>query len=89
MLTQGTAWAKVLQQERVYCASPPQLPPFFSGPQDYRKFWAGLQGLAICFYNSNRDLQVRKGMWAQGLMDPYLGGWRSGIMSAKGVVPSS
>lgn len=25
--------------------------------QDYRKFWAGLQGLAICFYNSNRDLQ--------------------------------
>uniref|UniRef100_UPI0034DD4544 signal-transducing adaptor protein 2 isoform 5 n=1 Tax=Rattus norvegicus TaxID=10116 RepID=UPI0034DD4544 len=26
--------------------------------QDYRKFWAGLQGLAICFYNSNRDLQV-------------------------------
>ncbi|XP_052602869.1 signal-transducing adaptor protein 2 isoform X2 [Peromyscus californicus insignis] len=26
--------------------------------QDYRKFWAGLQGLAICFYNSNRDVQV-------------------------------
>ncbi|XP_021488571.1 signal-transducing adaptor protein 2 [Meriones unguiculatus] len=25
--------------------------------QDYRKFWAGLQGLTICFYNSNRDLQ--------------------------------
>ncbi|XP_034354309.1 signal-transducing adaptor protein 2 isoform X2 [Arvicanthis niloticus] len=25
--------------------------------QDYRKFWAGLQGLAICFYNGNRDLQ--------------------------------
>lgn len=25
--------------------------------QDYRKFWAGLQGLAMCFYNSNRDLQ--------------------------------
>lgn len=43
---------------------PPQLSPFFSGPQDYRKFWAGLQGLAICFYNSNRDLQVRKGMQA-------------------------
>nr|XP_048283474.1 signal-transducing adaptor protein 2 isoform X1 [Myodes glareolus] len=26
--------------------------------QDYRKFWAGLQGLAICFYNSNRDFQA-------------------------------
>ncbi|CAO2641164.1 Signal-transducing adaptor protein 2 [Lemmus lemmus] len=26
--------------------------------QDYRKFWAGLQGLAICFYNGNRDFQV-------------------------------
>lgn len=26
--------------------------------QDYRKFWAGLRGLAICFYNSNRDLQA-------------------------------
>ncbi|XP_051033505.1 signal-transducing adaptor protein 2 isoform X2 [Phodopus roborovskii] len=26
--------------------------------QDYRKFWAGLQGLSICFYNSNRDFQA-------------------------------
>ncbi|XP_036027072.1 signal-transducing adaptor protein 2 [Onychomys torridus] len=26
--------------------------------QDYRKFWAGLQGLAICFYHSNRDFQA-------------------------------
>lgn len=25
--------------------------------QDYRKFWAGLQGLTICFYNSNREFQ--------------------------------
>uniref|UniRef100_A0A8C6RSY9 Signal transducing adaptor family member 2 n=1 Tax=Nannospalax galili TaxID=1026970 RepID=A0A8C6RSY9_NANGA len=25
--------------------------------QDYRKFWAGLQGLTIYFYNSNRDFQ--------------------------------
>uniref|UniRef100_A0A8C0XU38 SH2 domain-containing protein n=1 Tax=Castor canadensis TaxID=51338 RepID=A0A8C0XU38_CASCN len=25
--------------------------------QDYKKFWAGLQGLTICFYNSNRDFQ--------------------------------
>ncbi|XP_005405855.1 PREDICTED: signal-transducing adaptor protein 2 isoform X2 [Chinchilla lanigera] len=25
--------------------------------QDYRKFWAGLQGLTIYFYNSNRDIQ--------------------------------
>lgn len=30
-----------------------------SGPQDYKKFWAGLQGLTIYFYNSNRDFQVR------------------------------
>uniref|UniRef100_A0A7N9IAN8 Signal transducing adaptor family member 2 n=1 Tax=Macaca fascicularis TaxID=9541 RepID=A0A7N9IAN8_MACFA len=28
-----------------------------SGPQDYKKFWAGLQGLTIYFYNSNRDFQ--------------------------------
>ncbi|XP_012878206.1 PREDICTED: signal-transducing adaptor protein 2 [Dipodomys ordii] len=29
------------------------------GPRDqgYKKFWAGLQGLTICFYNSNRDFQ--------------------------------
>ncbi|XP_006896505.1 PREDICTED: signal-transducing adaptor protein 2 [Elephantulus edwardii] len=29
------------------------------GPQDrdYRKFWAGLQGLTLYFYNSNRDFQ--------------------------------
>ncbi|XP_023572936.1 signal-transducing adaptor protein 2 isoform X2 [Octodon degus] len=29
------------------------------GPYDrnYRKFWAGLQGLTIYFYNSNRDIQ--------------------------------
>ncbi|XP_033615203.1 signal-transducing adaptor protein 2 isoform X2 [Fukomys damarensis] len=25
--------------------------------KDYRKFWAGLQGLTIYFYNSNRDFQ--------------------------------
>ncbi|TEA33347.1 hypothetical protein DBR06_SOUSAS8010220, partial [Sousa chinensis] len=28
-----------------------------SGPQDYKKFWAGLQGLTLYFYNSNRDSQ--------------------------------
>uniref|UniRef100_A0A2K6PCX8 Signal transducing adaptor family member 2 n=1 Tax=Rhinopithecus roxellana TaxID=61622 RepID=A0A2K6PCX8_RHIRO len=28
-----------------------------SCPQDYKKFWAGLQGLTIYFYNSNRDFQ--------------------------------
>ncbi|ELV09297.1 Signal-transducing adaptor protein 2 [Tupaia chinensis] len=28
-----------------------------SGPQDYKKFWAGLQGLTIYFYSSNRDFQ--------------------------------
>uniref|UniRef100_A0A8D2D963 Signal transducing adaptor family member 2 n=1 Tax=Sciurus vulgaris TaxID=55149 RepID=A0A8D2D963_SCIVU len=27
------------------------------GDQDYRKFWAGLQGLSIYFYGSNRDFQ--------------------------------
>lgn len=26
--------------------------------KDYRKFWAGLQGLTIYFYNSNRDFQA-------------------------------
>nr|XP_055227276.1 signal-transducing adaptor protein 2 isoform X2 [Gorilla gorilla gorilla] len=26
--------------------------------RDYKKFWAGLQGLTIYFYNSNRDFQV-------------------------------
>lgn len=53
----------------------PEVPSFASlpaslstfDPQDYRKFWAGLQGLTIYFYNNNRDVQVRTGMGAQDL----------------------
>lgn len=30
-----------------------------SDPQDYKKFWAGLQGRTLYFYNSNRDSQVK------------------------------
>lgn len=43
-----------------------------SGPQDYKKFWAGLQGLTLYFYSSNRDSQVRMEMKAQELahLDP-------------------
>ncbi|XP_054939519.1 signal-transducing adaptor protein 2-like isoform X1 [Physeter macrocephalus] len=39
------------------------------GPRDrdYKKFWAGLQGLTLYFYNSNRDSQVRMEMKAQEL----------------------
>lgn len=84
MEAQGTARAKMLQQGRVYWAYPTSAFSLLLWSQDYRKFWAGLQGLAICFYNSNRDLQVRKGIWAQDLMDPYLGRWKSGILSARG-----
>ena len=41
-----------------------------SGPQDYKKFWAGLQGLTLYFYNSNRDTKVRMGMKPQELACP-------------------
>uniref|UniRef100_A0A673UFJ1 Signal transducing adaptor family member 2 n=1 Tax=Suricata suricatta TaxID=37032 RepID=A0A673UFJ1_SURSU len=30
---------------------------FLFGPQDYKKFWAGLQGCTLYFYNSNRASQ--------------------------------
>ena len=46
---------------------PPHLFFLHSGPQDYKKFWAGLQGLTLYFYNSNRDSQVRTEMKAQEL----------------------
>uniref|UniRef100_A0A8C9UNI0 SH2 domain-containing protein n=1 Tax=Spermophilus dauricus TaxID=99837 RepID=A0A8C9UNI0_SPEDA len=35
--------------------SPPS--PSTCAPQGYKKFWAGLQGLTISFYSSNRDFQ--------------------------------
>lgn len=59
------ASAKVLRQEGVSWRSPDlpsHLLPSTFGPQDYKKFWAGLQGCTLYFYNSNRDSQVRMGM---------------------------
>nr|XP_023500201.1 signal-transducing adaptor protein 2 isoform X2 [Equus caballus] len=59
--TEKTASAKILGQSG--CDGGPQLCHFTSfsfstsGPQDYRKFWAGLRGLTLYFYKSNRDSQ--------------------------------
>lgn len=61
--TEKTASAKILGQSGY--DGGPQLCHFTSfsfstsGPQDYRKFWAGLRGLTLYFYKSNRDSQVR------------------------------
>uniref|UniRef100_A0A8C4MXY6 Uncharacterized protein n=1 Tax=Equus asinus asinus TaxID=83772 RepID=A0A8C4MXY6_EQUAS len=59
--TEKTASAKILGQSGY--DGGPQLCHFTSfsfstsGPQDYRKFWAGLRGLTLYFYKSNRDSQ--------------------------------
>lgn len=65
-----TVSAKVLRQEWVSWRQPEFA--FSSsanfGPQDYKKFWAGLQGCTLYFYNSNRDSQVRMGRRAGELI---------------------